>query len=155
MILNLAFVTVVGAAAFIGLQSIPEPKWATLSELHAEWQPDTRTVSLSLMVNKRMTCQATPIAKFLTPLSGNDVLSQRIPVNGKISQKLQALPLGRASVFDVAKPRAEVTPGEYLLSLTASCELPPAPSGLADEARIPPSPQLLASNELTIRVVVP
>jgi hypothetical protein len=155
LIVDLAFVFVIGLATFLGLRALPEPQWATLSDLHAGWNQDTETISLHLVGDKRRTCQATPIAKFLTPMSGEDLLSRRIPVNGNLAKKLQALPVGRFSVFDTAKPRTTVTPGEYVLSLTVSCELSPEPSAVSRAANIPSSPQLLASNELTIRVVVP
>lgn len=154
MFVNFALASLVFLAAVVGLQAIPEPSWATLSDFSAAWDEESKMVDIRLVVDKRRQCQATPIAKFLTPLEGNDVMALRIPVNGHLSSKINRLPVGKSEVLDRAQPRSEVAPGRYKLSLIANCELAPAPDELVEPQGIPASPQWLASNEVTIPVEV-
>lgn len=103
-----------------------EPQWAVLDQLHAEWDPATQSLRLSVNIEKRSECVRVLIQKDMSPEVDGGILPTQIPLNGHLPQKLQALPLGQHTVFDIAKPRIKVRPGRYALTVRAQCEKLPS-----------------------------
>jgi hypothetical protein len=73
---------------------------------------------------------------------------------------------GVSQLLTATQPRSPVTPGQYLVTMTALCEVeptgaqaapvsnPPAPP-LADQVVIQPTPDLLATEPIQALIVVP
>lgn len=113
--------------------------WAEITEYHAAWDPEAGVVIQSLKIVKHQQCDDVKLSKTMN-LIGEDgnVVGDIIRLNGNLKPQILRIEPGPkpAHVFGRATPKTAnpLSPGEYLVTLTAVCEqeqnLPTGPVAL-------------------------
>lgn len=121
-------------------------QWATLSELHARWNEFGQNKMLvSVQFQKRQACAKAPIVvKRLTRVVDNVEQSTAISLTGSLSEQMQEVAVGKSqTLFDRAVVERIPEPGQYVLTMVASCPIESGKPG-----------QLLVSNTVKALVTV-
>lgn len=122
-IMNLAIV-VAGTAIAFNLVGLLTPKWAAFYNVTADWiGGDEPHLHIAFQLDKTMECQEVQVRKTLSRVvqEGDVVPVSTVWLNGQLPSKLRDAPLGTSPQSDDSKPRGPVPPGEYQLSMLASC----------------------------------